>query len=58
VALTETGCEKDPNKDNWTPTTINEAIYPPDHPSKEGQRLKPAILGVKTKPVDSSEPPG
>ncbi|GBN40224.1 hypothetical protein AVEN_37680-1 [Araneus ventricosus] len=53
VALTETGCKKDPNKDNWTPITlINEAIYLPDHPSKEGKRLKPAVLGVEAKPVD------
>ncbi|GBN03928.1 hypothetical protein AVEN_18829-1 [Araneus ventricosus] len=37
---------------------INEAIFLPYHPSNEGKRLKPAVLGVKAKPVDCPEPPG
>ncbi|GBM04233.1 hypothetical protein AVEN_41044-1 [Araneus ventricosus] len=59
VALTEAGCEKDPNNIIGPPTTlISKIIYRPDHPSKEGKRLKPDVLGVKAKPVDRPEPPG
>ncbi|GBM62661.1 hypothetical protein AVEN_257262-1 [Araneus ventricosus] len=40
------------------PTTlINEAIFLPDHPSKEGKRFKSAVLDVKATPVDGPEPP-
>ncbi|GBM38113.1 hypothetical protein AVEN_40984-1 [Araneus ventricosus] len=40
--------EKTPTRIIGPPTTlINEAICLPYHPSNEGKRLKPAVLGVK-----------
>ncbi|GBM10826.1 hypothetical protein AVEN_162035-1, partial [Araneus ventricosus] len=51
--------EKTPKKIIGPPTSlINEAIFLPYHPSNEGKRLKPAVLGVKAKPVDRTDPPG
>ncbi|GBL97374.1 hypothetical protein AVEN_170487-1 [Araneus ventricosus] len=45
--------EMTPTRIIGPPTTfINEAIFLPYHPSNEGKRLKPAVLGVKAKPVD------
>ncbi|GBN73491.1 hypothetical protein AVEN_245440-1 [Araneus ventricosus] len=51
--------EMTPTRIIGPPTTlINEAIFLPYHPSNEGKRLKPAVLGVKAKPADRPEPPG
>ncbi|GBN37259.1 hypothetical protein AVEN_253950-1 [Araneus ventricosus] len=51
--------EKTPTRIIEPPTTIiNEAILLHYHPSNEGKRLNPAVLGVKAKPVDYPEPPG
>ncbi|GBN77728.1 hypothetical protein AVEN_204512-1 [Araneus ventricosus] len=51
--------EKTPKKIIGPPTSlINEAIFLQYHPSNEGKRLKPAVLGVKAKTVDRTDPPG
>ncbi|GBM61474.1 hypothetical protein AVEN_163870-1 [Araneus ventricosus] len=43
--------KKTPTKIIGPPTTlINEDIFLPDHTSKEGKRLKPAVRGVKAEP--------
>ncbi|GBM76415.1 hypothetical protein AVEN_244786-1 [Araneus ventricosus] len=45
--------EKTPTRIIGPPTTlINEDIFLPYHPSNEGERLKPTVLGVQAKPVD------
>ncbi|GBM61473.1 hypothetical protein AVEN_163869-1 [Araneus ventricosus] len=45
--------EKTPTRIIGPPTTlINEDIFLPDNTSNEGKRLKPSVLGVKTKLVD------